>query len=77
MIAAGLLQLWKKTKIIKRVRVGNKRRDRSLVLEEISTLPEYVFKSMFRMDRTCFELLLEKLSTYFAAADALDDIIDI
>jgi hypothetical protein len=63
-LTGGLMQLWKKKKVIKKVRRGNRRRDRSLVLQETENLPDYIFKSMFRMNRECFEMLLDKLSTY-------------
>ena len=48
------MKLWKKKKILKRLRRGTVKRDREAVLEEMNELPNYVFKSMFRLDRSFF-----------------------
>ena len=36
--------------------------EREAVLEEIDNLPDYIFKSMFRLDRETFNEVLEAIS---------------
>jgi hypothetical protein len=59
--------LWLRKKLLKRLhyqqRRGNVIRDRKACLEEIDTLPDYIFRQMFRMTRPMFTALLEKINT--------------
>ena len=63
-VAAGLELvrfLWKKKAICRRLRKGNRSRDRRAVIEEVDSLPEAIYKKMFRVDRDTFEAILEKV----------------
>ena len=58
---------WLKKKLLQRanrlLRKGNVRRDREEAIRLIDEFPDYIFKSMYRLDRTAFDSVLEKLET--------------
>ena len=55
--------------LLKRNRSGNVQRDRQNILAELDRLPEWTFKSMFRVDRETFEELLKKISPILQEPD--------
>jgi hypothetical protein len=48
---------------VRKVRDGNVARDRVEMLNEINGLPDYVFRSMFRVSRETFEEILTKIES--------------
>ena len=45
-------------------RDGNIYRDRENMLREINAFPDYIFRSMFRVDRSTFEEILSKITRH-------------
>jgi hypothetical protein len=48
-------------------RDGNIYRDRENMIREINGFPDYIFRSMFRVDRTTFEEILTKITPNLAS----------
>ena len=72
LVAAGLMiakEHWKRKKVVKRLRKGNRFRDRASVLDEINSLPHYIYQRMFRVDRSTFEELLGKVNAHIGAQE--------
>lgn len=57
-------KMWKKKALLRKVRRSNVFRNRQMILDEIKQLPSYYFKSMFRMDRNTFDILLTKVKPH-------------
>jgi hypothetical protein len=54
---------------IKRIRRGNISRNRVAAKDEIDALPDYVFRSMFRVDRVLFRKIMNDISQYMPVID--------
>ena len=53
-------------------RDGNIYRDRENMLREINAFPDYIFRSMFRVDRSTFEEILSKITPNLASNSDID-----
>ena len=53
-------------------RDGNIFRDREEMLREINGFPDYIFRSMFRVDRTTFEEILTKITPHLESNTEVD-----
>ena len=53
----------------RKIRDGNVARDRAAMLNEINGLPDYVFRSMFRVNRETFEEILTKIDSKMPVMD--------
>ena len=65
-------RIFKKLKNVNKLlskKCGNKKREREAVLREIDDLPDYIFKSMFRLDRETFSEVLEKISPFMHSSN--------
>jgi len=65
LIAMKSTKHWLRKKLFRRLRTlrntGNIARDREAKLKEIENLPDYVFRSMFRMSKDAFTKLVQTL----------------
>ena len=53
-------------------RDGNIYRDRENMLREINAFPDYIFRSMFRVDHSTFEEILSKITPNLASNSDID-----
>ena len=73
-VTCGAVRSWKRKALLRQLRVAvrsrrdrsrNVSRERAEVVRELRSLPDYVFKSMFRFVKTTFDEVLRKVTPHF------------